>query len=202
MNVWSNSQPVSRYVNHTSPTRHLAHFPQLSHELSPATGPYKRPQPAAISLPRCDCNLGHTLTLLGGFYPTYFFRPSATPAPGIGPQSHTLTASSLTPPGCLRRVPDGFTRDSRPHDERARLERVRDRQAMGNSRALEPHSRGTKPLPRFQNKALGVDSAPLPDASAQELVAVRLWRRQRIRKWNLPHAERGGTRPSRLRRQG
>lgn len=202
MNVWSNSQPVSRYVNHTSPTRHLAHFPQLSHELSPATGPYKRPQPATISLPRCDCNLGHTLTLLGGLYPTYFFRPSATPAPGIGLQSHILTASSLPLPGACDGPGDRFTRDSSPHDEQAHLERMCDRQAMGNSRAREPHSRGTKPLPRFQNKALGVDSTPLPDASAQELVAVRLWRRQRIRKWNLPHAERGGTRPSRPRRQG
>ena len=193
---------MSRYVNHTSPTRHLAHFPQLSHELSPATGPYKRPQPATISLPRCDCNLGHSSTLLGCLDPAHFLRPRATPAPGIGLPSRLLTASSLTPPGCLRRVPERFTRDSSPHDERALLERVRDRQAMGNSRACEPHSRGTKPLPRLQNKALGVDSTPLPNASAQELVAVRLWRRQRIRKWNLPHAERGGTRPSRPRRQG
>ena len=79
MNVWSNSQPVSRYVNHTSPTRRLAHFPQLSHELSPATGPYKRPQPATISLPRRDCNLGHIRELCATLLQPLPVHPGFTP---------------------------------------------------------------------------------------------------------------------------
>lgn len=230
MNVWSNSQPVSRYVNHTSPTRRLAHFPQLSHELSPATGPYKRPQPATISLPRCDCNLGHIrelcATLLQPLPVDPRFTPQRLADPFRGkPYPAVPTVHSLPP-----RVPGGLPearlvrarRATRAEAPRGGLDRSPKRLKGVNCRRLgspsrvsstdpvpEPPKSGVaslKPLPRCQNKALGVDSTPLPDASARVLVAVRLWRRQRIWQWirqqDLRRARRGGTRPSRPRRQG
>lgn len=204
MNVWSNSQPVSRYVNHTSPTRRLAHFPQLSHELSPATGPYKRPQPATISLPRRDCNLGHIRELSApllqplpvhpGFTPQRLadpFHPSLIrPSP---PCTHCALASREDSPKHASYEPGerrerrllGAARTAPPK----RLKEVNCRRLGAPSRVSRtdpvpgpPKSGVTalKPLPRCQNKALGVDSTPLPDASARDLVTLRLWRRQRI----------------------
>ena len=229
MNVWSNSQPVSRYVNHTSPTRRLAHFPQLSHELSPATGPFKRPQPATISLPRCDCNLGHIWELCATLLQPLPVDPRFTPQRLADPFRSSLIPPSPPCPHCpshpgrtLRSTPrtspasdanGGSSRRPGPLPKASPgSELPTPRDTFRNSRTApvpEPPKSGVaslKPLPRCQNKALGVDSTPLPDASARVLVAVRLWRRQRIwqwiRQWNLPHAERGGTRPSRPRRQG
>ncbi len=230
MNVWSNSQPVSRYVNHTSPTRRLAHFPQLSHELSPATAPYKCPQPATISLPRCDCNLGHIgelcATLLQPLPVDPCFTPQRLADPFRGkPYPAVPTVHSL-PPSRPGRTPRSTPRTSPASDESGGSSRgpgplpkaspgselPTPRDTFRNSRTApvpEPPKSGVaslKPLPRCQNKALGVDSTPLPDASARVLVAVRLWRRQRIWQWirqqDLRRARRGGTRPSRPRRQG
>lgn len=149
MNVWSNSQPVSRYVNHTSPTRRLAHFPQLSHELSPATAPYKCPQPATISLPRCDCNLGHIgelcATLLQPLPVDPCFTPQRLADPFRGkPYPAVPTVHSL-PPSRPGRTPRSTPRTSPASDE------------SGGS------SRGPGPLPKApQGSELSTPRVTLP----------------------------------------
>lgn len=194
---------MSRYVNHTSPTRRLAHFPQLSHELSPATGPYKRPQPATISLPRCDCNLGHIRELCATrstpCRSTRASPHSVSPtrfAPALSRRPHRALTAPRTPGGLSEARLVRARRATRTEAPRGGLDRSPKRLKGVNCRRLGSPSRvsstdpvpgppksgvaALKPLPRCQNKALGVDSTPLPDASARDLVTLRLWRRQRI----------------------